>query len=122
MTKHGCRDAAQCFLFHSMSDILLALVTTQELSVTRAGETSQRPCAPGHGEEGDAAVVGLGLGHDAVVALVDGAPGPGNARMLVRPVGLVVRGQPQREVQIVRRAHHHRPAVPHVSQIQHLRQ
>ena len=54
------------------------------------------------------------------MSLVDGAPGPGNARMLVRPVGLVVRGQPQREVQIIRRACHYRTTVSHVRKVQHL--
>ena len=52
--------------------------------------------SPRHAEEGDAAVVGLGLADNAVVLLVDVAIGRLNARMLVRPVGLVVGGQAQR--------------------------
>lgn len=76
--------------------------------------------APGHGEEGDAAVVGLGLADDAVVALVDGAARALDSRMLVRPVGLVIRSQPQREVQVVGLACHHRATVPDMRNVQHL--
>ncbi len=77
--------------------------------------------SPRHAEEGDAAVVGLGLADDAVVLLVDVAVGRLNARMLVRPVGLVVGGQAQREVEVVGGAGHDGAAVAAVRDVHHLR-
>ena len=40
---------------------------------------------PGHVEQGDAVVVRLGLGHDAILVLVDVAARMLYARVLVRP-------------------------------------
>ena len=77
--------------------------------------------SPRHAEEGDAAVVGLGLADNAVVLLVDVAIGRLNARMLVRPVGLVVGGQAQREVEVVGGAGHDGAAVAAVRDVHHLR-
>lgn len=76
--------------------------------------------APGHGQQGDAAVVCLGLADDAVMALIDGAARALDARVLIRTVGFVIRGQPQRKVQVVCLACHHCTAVPDMRDVQHL--
>lgn len=75
---------------------------------------------PGHVEEGDAIGVGLGFADYAVAFFVNVPSGVLDARVLVRPVGLVVGRQAQREVHVIRRARHHRATVARVRHVQHL--
>lgn len=57
--------------------------------ILRKASAQDEQLAPGHVEHGDPLVKGLLL-HHPVSLLVDAAPGSGDARMLVRPIGLVV--------------------------------